>query len=107
MMESTMKARLLLPLLFVSALSVSPASANWFSNPNWNINLNVGSAPNPTADDVQAGTRPMLVKDADGNIIAMVDPQTGKVIAIAEPARPAPAVNTSAANKAPATPRVR
>lgn len=96
-----MKARLLLPLLFVSALCVSPASANWFSNPNWNINLNVGSAPNPTPDDVQAGTRPMLVKDADGNIIAMVDPQTGKVLAIAEPTRPGPAKNAVAAKPAP------
>jgi hypothetical protein len=44
----------------------------------------------------------MLVRDADGNIIAMVDPQTGKVLAIAEPTRPAPAVN-AAANKAPST----
>ena len=101
-----MKARLLLSLLFLSALSVSPASANWFSNPNWNINLNIGSAPNPTPDDIQAGTRPMLVKDADGNIIAMVDPQTGKVIAIAEPTRPAPAVN-AVANKSRATAPVR
>jgi len=101
-----MRARLLLPLLFVSAICVSPASANWFSNPSWNINLNLGSAPNPTPEDIQAGTRPMLVKDADGNIIAMVDPQTGKVIAIAEPTRPAPAVN-AATNKTPAAAPVR
>jgi hypothetical protein len=107
-MESTMKARLLLPLLFVSALCVSPASANWFSNPDWNINLNVGSAPNPTPGDIQAGARPVLVRDADGNVIAMVDPQTGKVLAIAEPVRPpAPALNAAAANKAPSTAPVR
>jgi hypothetical protein len=101
-----MRARLLLPLLFVSAICVSPASANWFSNPSWNINLNLGSAPNPTPEDIQAGTRPMLGKDADGHIIAMVDPQTGKVIAIAEPTRPAPAVN-AATNKMPAAAPVR
>jgi hypothetical protein len=84
-MEQEMKTRLILPTLLVSVVFVSPAFANWFSNPEWNINLHVGSAPNPTPEDVRVGHQPMLVRDADGNVIAMIDPTTGKVIATAEP----------------------
>lgn len=80
-----MKTRILLPMLMLSAVFVSPASANWFSNPSIGINLNIGSAPNPTPEDVRAERQPMLVRDAEGNIIAMIDPATGKVIAVAEP----------------------
>ena len=80
-----MKTRLILPTILVSLVFVSPALGNWFSNPEWNINLHVGSAPNPTPDDIRVGRQPMLVRDADGNVIAMIDPVTGKVIATAEP----------------------
>jgi outer membrane protein OmpA-like peptidoglycan-associated protein len=38
----------IIPLLLLSAVCITPASANWFSNPQLGINLNVGSAPNPT-----------------------------------------------------------
>jgi YVTN family beta-propeller protein len=93
-----MKTRILLPALLLAAVFVSPASANWFSNPDLNINLNIGSAPSPTPDDVLGQRRPTLVRDADGNIIAMIDPATGKVIATVEPgARP----NGDAAKNAP------
>src|ERR1700704_394237 len=85
LMESTMKTRILLPVLALSAVFVSPASANWFSNPDVNINLNLGSAPNPTPGDIRSDRQPMLVRDAEGNVIAMIDPTTGKMIAIAEP----------------------
>jgi hypothetical protein len=84
-MEHKMKTFLIFPVLVLSVAFVSPASANWFSNPDWNINLHVGSAPSPTPDDIRAGRQPMLVRDADGNIIAMIDPTTGKIIATAEP----------------------
>jgi hypothetical protein len=84
-MESAMKTRILLPMLLLSAVFVSPASANWFSNPEVNINLNIGSAPNPTPDQIRSDRQPMLVRDAEGNVIAMIDPTTGKMIAIAEP----------------------
>jgi len=84
-MEHEMKTRLILPTILVSLVFVSPALGNWFSNPDWNINLHVGSAPNPTPDDIRAARQPMLVRDADGNVIAMIDPSTGKVIATAEP----------------------
>jgi outer membrane protein OmpA-like peptidoglycan-associated protein len=42
----------IVPLLLVSAAFLaSPASANYFSNPQANVNLNVGSAPNPKPSD--------------------------------------------------------
>ena len=94
-----MKTRILLPLLLLSVVSVSPASANWFANPTWGINMHIGSAPSPTPDDIRADRQPMLVRDADGNVIAMVDPVTGKMIAIAEP--PAPAQTSSVVAKNP------
>jgi len=97
-MEFLMKTRVLLSALLVSAAFVSPASANWFSNTVWNLTLNIGSAANPTPNDVRENKTPMLVRDADGNVIAMIDPATGKVIAIAEPPAPPSAV----ANTAPA-----
>jgi len=79
-----MRTRIILSALLLSAI-VSPASANWFSNPDWNINLHIGSAPSPTPEDIRLEKRPMLVRDADGNVIAMIDPATGKVIATVEP----------------------
>jgi hypothetical protein len=41
-------------LLLLSAVFITPASANWFSNPHTNTMLNVGSAPNPTPADLRA-----------------------------------------------------
>lgn len=38
----------ILSVLLLSAVCASPASANFFSNPQLGVNLNVGSAPNPT-----------------------------------------------------------
>ena len=37
-----MKTRLILPMLMVSVAFASPALGNWFSNPDWNINLHIG-----------------------------------------------------------------
>ena len=86
-------------MLLLSAVFVSPASANWFASPKFGINLNSGSAPSPTPDDVSTGRQPMLVRDADGNVIAMIDSATGKIIATAEP--PVPKQASSAAAKPP------
>ncbi len=97
-----MKTRILLPVLLLSAVCVSPASANWFANSGWNINLFVGSAPNPTPEDIRANKQPTLVQDADGNVIAMIDPRTGQTMAVAESlvtAQPA----SGAGNAAPAS----
>ncbi|HMI95992.1 MAG TPA: OmpA family protein [Micropepsaceae bacterium] len=49
-----MKKTIISLLLLSAAVSVTPASANWFSNPRLGINLNVGSAPNPKPADLEA-----------------------------------------------------
>jgi hypothetical protein len=105
-MECTMKSHIFLSALLLAAVIVSSASANWFSNPDININLNIGSAPSPTPDDVRGERQPMLVRDAEGNVIAMIDPATGKVIATAEP-RATAQPNGSAAKIVPAGARSR
>jgi hypothetical protein len=59
-----MKTKILLPALLISAAmvtAVTPASANWFNNPYLGITRNVGSAPNPTPDDVRQGRLPIVV----------------------------------------------
>jgi len=43
-----MKHTFLSLLLLSAAICVTPASANYFANPRLGMNLNVGSAPNPT-----------------------------------------------------------
>ena len=93
-----MRASLILTGLIVASVAASPASANWFSNPNIDINLNIGSAPNPTPDDVLVERQPMLVRDADGNVIAMIDSTSGKVIATVEPS---PSAKKPAATQTP------
>jgi hypothetical protein len=40
-------------LLLVSAVCIGPAHANWFSNPRTGTMLNIGSAPNPTPQDLR------------------------------------------------------
>jgi hypothetical protein len=45
---------LALSLLLASAAAVTPAFANWFSNPVTNTMLNVGSAPSPTPEQLRA-----------------------------------------------------
>lgn len=49
-----MKKRALITLLLASAVMITPASANWFARPQVGLNLNVGSAPNPTPGDLRA-----------------------------------------------------
>ncbi len=97
-----MRTLLLFPALLFSAVLASPASANWFSNPALDINLHIGSARSPTPDQVRNEAQPMLVRDADGNVIAMIDPRSGKIIATAEPAPKAQAASRPA--NQPATP---
>jgi outer membrane protein OmpA-like peptidoglycan-associated protein len=43
-----MRKNILSLLLLSAAVAAAPASANYFSNPAIGMNLNVGSAPNPT-----------------------------------------------------------
>jgi len=44
----------LVSLLLLSTVAVTPAFANWFSNPRTNTMLNVGSAPSPTPEQLRA-----------------------------------------------------
>ena len=46
--------KMMMSLLLLSAVVITPASANWFSNPRLGTNLNIGSAPNPTPADLRA-----------------------------------------------------
>jgi hypothetical protein len=48
------KSALMMCLLMSAAAFAAPASANWFARPGAGINLNVGSAPNPTPADLRA-----------------------------------------------------
>ena len=99
------KMMLFAGLLLAPAL-ITPASANWFANPTVNINLNLGSAPNPTPDDILNERVPVLVQDSDGNVVAMIDPASGKIIATAEP-QPAKSNTAAPARAAAAKPSVR
>jgi hypothetical protein len=96
-----MKTKLIFPLLFVSASAfIMPASANWFHNPYTGVNLNVGSAPNPTPADIREDRLPIVTKDEDNSNTAAAPAKT----ASAEKERPEPAQNaaTSVAAAAPA-----
>ncbi len=62
-----MKTRILIPALLLSAAFVTPASANWFHNPYENIYRNVGSAPNPTPQDIRENRLPIVVQEEDND----------------------------------------
>jgi hypothetical protein len=60
-----MKMRLVIPALLLSVATVAvvtPASANWFHNKYLGISRNVGSAPNPTPEDVRQMRLPIIVR---------------------------------------------
>ena len=47
------KAGITTLLLLAAVAATSPASANWFFRPGAGVSLNVGSAPNPTPNDLR------------------------------------------------------
>jgi len=47
------RTKTFMSILLLSAVVATPAAANWFSRPSAGINLNVGSAPNPTPNDLR------------------------------------------------------
>jgi hypothetical protein len=49
-------------VLFLSAVCVTPAFANYFSNPTLGLRFNVGSAPNPTRRDVRENHMPQMTR---------------------------------------------
>ena len=40
-------------VLLLAAGGITPAAANWFSDPYLGINRNIGSAPNPTPEQIR------------------------------------------------------
>ena len=58
-----MNNKALMALLLVSGAVATPAYANYFHNPYLGINLNIGSAPNPTPADLRAERLPIIVQD--------------------------------------------
>src|SRR5258708_1482187 len=52
--------KFVMPLLLLSAAFVTPAYANYFSNPQAGLNLNIGSAPNPTPKDIRDNRMPIV-----------------------------------------------
>lgn len=52
-LKSTVKTIVLPSALLLSAALVAPAYASWFHDPIANVSLNVGSAPNPTPQDLR------------------------------------------------------
>jgi len=63
--EKAMKMKVIVSALLISAATVAavtPANANWFHNKYLGISRNVGSAPNPTPDDVRQMRLPIVVE---------------------------------------------
>ena len=58
-----MKATGILAVLLVSGALATPATANYFHNPFTGINLNIGSAPNPTPQDIRESRLPAITQD--------------------------------------------
>jgi hypothetical protein len=95
-----MKTKLMLPLLFVSVAFIMPASANWFHNPYTGVNLNVGSAPNPTPADIREDRLPIVTKDEDNSNTAAPVAKTASTNNA--PSAPAQSAATNVAAAAPA-----
>ena len=61
-----MRAKILALFLLPFAAIATPATANWFANPSLGINLNIGSAPNPTPEQLrQQRLGPLALKKKD------------------------------------------
>ena len=75
--------KIALPLLLLSAAFVTPAYANYFSNPQTGVTLNIGSAKNPTADDIRENRVPMVAdapSSAPAQAVMSSVPDTHKVV---------------------------
>jgi hypothetical protein len=92
-----MKMKMMLSLLFVSAVFVMPASANWFHNPYTGVSLNVGSAPNPTPADIRQDRLPIVVKDEDKSNTAVAPAKTASTTTVSPAPAQGAATNIAAA----------
>ena len=73
-----MNSKLLLPLIVLSAASITPATANWFSNPALGINRHVGTAPSPTPAQVRQDKQPPFVLRDPGSLGTVADATAAK-----------------------------
>lgn len=74
----------ILSVLLLSAVCASPASANFFSNPQVGVNLNVGSAPNPTPMQLR------VLRESRSVIAENIVPPAPPPAYVPPPAPPAP-----------------
>ena len=91
----TMRKIILSLLLLSAATAAAPASANYFSNPAIGMNLNVGSAPNPTP------MQRKLIVEEQATIFA------AEVAALPPPPAPPPPPSLIVAEAPPPPPVVR
>jgi hypothetical protein len=74
-----MKKTTLATVLLLSAMMAAPASANWFFRPDSGVSLNVGSAPNPTPNDLRILYGPLRYGVARVSVAVLRD-MTGKSV---------------------------
>src|SRR5262249_35218136 len=92
-----MKTKILVSVLLLSAAAITPSYANFFSNPALGINLNIGSAPNPTPQDLRERRRPIITEDVDNSTNVATAPApaptttTGKTANATDQKTPQPA----------------
>ena len=67
-----MNRKTLLAMLLVSGAMISPAHANYFSNPYTGVTLNIGSAPNPTPADIRVDRLPTITEDQPGFVLSFL-----------------------------------
>lgn len=94
-----MKKTSVLALILVSGALATPAYANYFHNPYIGINLNIGSAPNPTPAQIRAYELPIITQDDTTAPPATAD-------AVKPAAQPAAPVAQNQAQPAVSTPAV-
>ena len=86
-----MKTKMLVSVLLLSAAAITPSYANYFSNPALGINLNVGSAPSPTPQDIREDRKPIVTEDVDNSTTVATAPTTGKTASASDQKVPQPA----------------
>ena len=69
-----MNSKTAISIMLLSAVCVTPAFANYFSNPNLNVHFNVGSAPNPTVRDVRENHVPQMTRVTKPNVDVVTTP---------------------------------
>jgi hypothetical protein len=68
-------------LLLAAVAATTPASANWFFRPGAGVSLNVGSAPNPTPNDLRILYGPNRYSVYPTRIsVAVLRDMTGKTV---------------------------